>query len=124
MAKLGTASVTLEELSTPSQTGTWTVLIVDRQKMKSCRGWRSVARQGNELLATNGCFDLLHPGHIRCLQQAAKLGDLLIVAVNDDDQSVGSAGRPVNTVEDRMAVLAALEAVDFVLPFLRTPQRG
>jgi D-beta-D-heptose 7-phosphate kinase/D-beta-D-heptose 1-phosphate adenosyltransferase len=75
---------------------------------------------------TNGCFDLIHPGHIRYLRQAAALGDLLVVAVNDDDsvKRLKGASRPVNTVQDRMAVLAALEAVDYVLPFTEdTPAR-
>ena len=75
---------------------------------------------------TNGCFDLIHPGHIRYLQQAAALGDVLVVAVNDDDsvRRLKGASRPLNTVGDRMAVLAALEAIDFVVPFTEdTPER-
>jgi D-beta-D-heptose 7-phosphate kinase/D-beta-D-heptose 1-phosphate adenosyltransferase len=75
---------------------------------------------------TNGCFDLIHPGHIRYLQQAAALGDLLVVAVNDDGsvKRLKGESRPVNTVQDRMAVLAALEAVDYVVPFAEdTPAR-
>jgi D-beta-D-heptose 7-phosphate kinase/D-beta-D-heptose 1-phosphate adenosyltransferase len=126
VAKLGTASVTPAELEhaisdrdldsfdrRPSEDEVLSRLV-------SCRA------SGQRIVMTNGCFDLLHPGHIRYLQQAAKLGDLLIVAVNDDDsvRRLKGAGRPVNTVEDRMAVLAALEAVDFVLPFSEdTPER-
>ncbi len=126
VAKLGTASVTPEELEDA---------ISDRDLDSSDRPWSedevlsrlaSCRAEGQRIVMTNGCFDLLHPGHIRYLQQAAKLGDLLIVAVNDDDsvRRLKGAGRPVNTVEDRMAVLAALEAVDFVLPFSEdTPER-
>ena len=126
VAKLGTASVTPEELE--HAISDRDLDSFDRRpsedevlsRLSKCRA------AGQRIVMTNGCFDLLHPGHIRYLQQAAKLGDLLIVAVNDDDsvRRLKGAGRPVNTVEDRMAVLAALEAVDFVLPFSEdTPER-
>ncbi len=72
------------------------------------------------LVFTNGCFDLLHRGHVTYLEQARALGGSMIVAVNSD-QSVKRQGkaddRPLNTLEDRMAVLAALESVDFVISF-------
>jgi len=72
------------------------------------------------LVFTNGCFDLLHIGHIRYLQEAKKLGDLLIVGLNSDT-SIRSLekgqGRPVIPGEQRAEVLAALECVDFVVPF-------
>ena len=126
VAKLGTASVTPEELE--HAISDRDLDSFDRRpsedevlsRLARCRA------AGQRIVMTNGCFDLLHPGHIRYLQQAAKLGDLLLVAVNDDDsvRRLKGAGRPVNTVEDRMAVLAALEAVDFVLPFSEdTPAR-
>ena len=126
VAKLGTASVTPEELE--HAISDRDLDSFDRRpsedevlsRLAKCRA------AGQRIVMTNGCFDLLHPGHIRYLQQAAKLGDLLLVAVNDDDsvRRLKGAGRPVNTVEDRMAVLAALEAVDFVLPFSEnTPAR-
>ena len=126
VAKLGTASVTPEELE--HAISDRDLDSFDRRpsedevlsRLAKCRA------AGQRIVMTNGCFDLLHPGHIRYLQQAAKLGDVLIVAVNDDDsvRRLKGAGRPVNTVEDRMAVLAALEAVDFVLPFSEdTPER-
>jgi D-beta-D-heptose 7-phosphate kinase/D-beta-D-heptose 1-phosphate adenosyltransferase len=68
---------------------------------------------------TNGCFDLLHKGHVTYLEQARKLGDLLIVAVNSDDSVKRLKGpeRPINALADRIEVLAALEAVDFVTWF-------
>ena len=72
------------------------------------------------LVMTNGVFDILHRGHVHYLAQARKLGASLVVAVNTD-ASVKRLGkgddRPINTCEDRMAVLAALRAVDLVLPF-------
>jgi rfaE bifunctional protein nucleotidyltransferase chain/domain len=75
---------------------------------------------------TNGCFDVLHPGHIRYLRQARALGDRLIVAVNDDAsvRRLKGADRPVNALADRMALLAALDGVDWVVPFGEdTPER-
>ena len=75
--------------------------------------------QQEKLVFTNGCFDLLHPGHIAYLEQAAALGDMLVVAVNDDDsvRRLKGDARPVNAIADRMAVLVGLAAVDYVLPF-------
>ena len=74
---------------------------------------------GRRLVLTNGCFDLLHVGHVRYLQQAAELGDVLVVAVNGDEsvRSLKGFGRPLNSAEDRAEVLAALECVDFVVIF-------
>lgn len=77
-------------------------------------------RKGEHVVFTNGCFDLLHIGHIRYLQSAKALGDVLVVAVNSDE-SVRSLekgrGRPLNPVEHRMEVLAALACVDYVVRF-------
>jgi rfaE bifunctional protein nucleotidyltransferase chain/domain len=72
------------------------------------------------LVFTNGCFDILHRGHVTYLEQAAALGATLLVAVNSDAsvRRLGKGGdRPINTLADRMAVLAALAAVDVVAPF-------
>lgn len=68
---------------------------------------------------TNGCFDILHTGHVTYLEEAKTLGDRLIVAVNDDASvsRLKGAGRPINTLEDRMTLLAGLAAVDWVVPF-------
>jgi rfaE bifunctional protein nucleotidyltransferase chain/domain len=82
------------------------------------------ARQ--RLVLTNGCFDLLHVGHVRYLKQARELGDFLAVAVNGDEsvRALKGAGRPLNSAQDRAEVLAALECVDFVtiFPDLRATQ--
>ncbi len=71
------------------------------------------------LVLTNGCFDLLHVGHVRYLEQARALGDFLAVAVNGDAsvRALKGPGRPVNEEADRAEVLAALECVDFVTIF-------
>jgi D-glycero-beta-D-manno-heptose 1-phosphate adenylyltransferase len=77
-------------------------------------------RKGERVVFTNGCFDLLHIGHIRYLQAARALGDLLVVAVNSDDSVRSLAkgpGRPLIPVAQRMEVLAALTCVDYVLQF-------
>jgi D-beta-D-heptose 7-phosphate kinase/D-beta-D-heptose 1-phosphate adenosyltransferase len=68
---------------------------------------------------TNGCFDILHAGHVTYLEQARRLGDRLIVAVNDDASVKRLKGdeRPVNVLERRMSVLAGLESVDWVVSF-------
>jgi D-beta-D-heptose 7-phosphate kinase/D-beta-D-heptose 1-phosphate adenosyltransferase len=82
--------------------------------------------KGKKIVFTNGCFDILHAGHVKYLQQAKQLGDYLIVAINDD-QSVArlkGAGRPINNVEHRMSVLASLGVVDWVTSFSDdTPER-
>jgi D-glycero-beta-D-manno-heptose 1-phosphate adenylyltransferase len=81
---------------------------------------RRIAALPHPVVFTNGVFDLLHRGHVTYLEQARGLGAALVVAVNSD-ASVRRLGkgdeRPINTQDDRMAVLAALEAVDLVVPF-------
>lgn len=74
---------------------------------------------GEKIVFTNGCFDLLHAGHVAYLEQARMLGDRLVVAVNDDEsvRKLKGEGRPINSVDRRMAVLAGLEAVDWVVAF-------
>ncbi|GAC1622403.1 MAG: bifunctional D-glycero-beta-D-manno-heptose-7-phosphate kinase/D-glycero-beta-D-manno-heptose 1-phosphate adenylyltransferase HldE [Nevskia sp.] len=82
--------------------------------------------QGQVVVMTNGCFDLLHVGHVRYLEAARKLGDVLIVAVNSDAsvQRLKGPTRPLNRTEDRMRMLAALKCVDWVVPFAEdTPER-
>lgn len=83
-------------------------------------------RRGEKVVMTNGCFDILHAGHVSYLANARKLGDRLIVAVNSDASTRRLKGesRPVNPLMQRMIVLSALEAVDWVVPFEEdTPQR-
>jgi D-beta-D-heptose 7-phosphate kinase/D-beta-D-heptose 1-phosphate adenosyltransferase len=75
--------------------------------------------RNERVIMTNGCFDVLHAGHVAYLEEAKSLGDRLIVAVNDDDSVMRLKGesRPINTLEDRLLVLAGLAAVDWVIPF-------
>jgi D-beta-D-heptose 7-phosphate kinase/D-beta-D-heptose 1-phosphate adenosyltransferase len=76
-------------------------------------------RDGHRVVFTNGCFDLLHPGHVRCLAAARALGDVLVVAVNSDRSVRGNKGpeRPLVAEQDRAEVLAALACVDYVTIF-------
>ncbi len=76
-------------------------------------------RAGRRLVFTNGCFDLLHAGHVRYLQQARELGDALAVGLNSDRsvRELKGEGRPINRQDDRAEVLAALGCVDYVVIF-------
>src|SRR5207302_3220812 len=76
-------------------------------------------RQGKKVVFTNGCFDILHRGHITYLNRAKTLGDVLVVGVNSDDsiRRLKGPGRPINTREDRIGVLSALSCVDHLIAF-------
>jgi len=77
------------------------------------------AEAGLDVVCTNGCFDLLHPGHVSYLEQARRLGDILLVALNSDDsvRRLKGAGRPVQRAGDRCRVVAGLACVDWVTTF-------
>jgi len=81
---------------------------------------------GERVIMTNGCFDVLHAGHVSYLEEAKSLGDRLIVAINDDDsvRRLKGRSRPINGLEDRMLVLAGLAAVDWVVPFSEDTPRS
>ena len=80
----------------------------------SCR----LRAEGKRIVFTNGCFDILHAGHVRYLGQARRLGDVLIVGLNSDRSvSCIKPGRPINSEKNRALVLAALAAVDYVVVF-------
>ena len=74
---------------------------------------------GKRIVFTNGCFDLLHAGHVRYLEQAKSLGDVLVVGVNSDAsvQRLKGPHRPILPLEERMELLSALACVDYVTPF-------
>jgi rfaE bifunctional protein nucleotidyltransferase chain/domain len=74
---------------------------------------------GKTIVFTNGCFDLLHAGHVRYLASARQLGDILVVGLNGDAsvRELKGEGRPLNSEEDRSEVIAALGAVDYVIVF-------
>lgn len=126
VGKMGTSTVTPFELmsalgksSDDEQGGVIT-------ETNLCQTVRNLQAQGQKIVMTNGCFDIIHPGHVTYLKQARALGDKLIVAVNSDAsvQRLKGPTRPINSLNDRMTVLAALGSVDFVVPFEEdTPQR-
>ncbi len=124
VGKLGTASVSLAELDVALQHQHADAGVVDEAALLARV---ALARErGETVVMTNGCFDVLHVGHVRYLEAAARLGDVLIVAVNDDDsvRRLKGASRPVNACADRMRVLAGLRSVDWVVPFSEdTPAR-
>ncbi|MYJ74821.1 MAG: bifunctional D-glycero-beta-D-manno-heptose-7-phosphate kinase/D-glycero-beta-D-manno-heptose 1-phosphate adenylyltransferase HldE [Gammaproteobacteria bacterium] len=117
-AKAGTAAVTLAELNAALRDNPATAPAATNRR-QLVAALKRARRQGHRIVFTNGCFDILHAGHVAYLNEARQLGDWLIVAVNDDD-SVGrlkGGGRPVNQLEHRMRVLEGLAAVDWVVPF-------
>jgi len=85
-----------------------------------------VRAAGGTVVATGGCFDVLHAGHVACLEAARRLGDALVVLINSDDsvRRLKGPGRPVNDAEDRAAVLAALDSVDAVAVFTEDDPRA
>ena len=88
--------------------------------------WREHLRAaGKRLVVTNGCFDILHVGHVTYLEAARRQGDVLLVGLNSDAsvRAIKGAGRPVNSERDRAVVLAALEAVDGVCVFSESDAR-
>jgi len=89
--------------------------ILDRKETAKVRSFH----EGKTIVFTNGCFDILHVGHVRYLAAARRLGDILVVGLNSDDsvRELKGAGRPLNSEEDRAEVLAALEAVNHVIVF-------
>ncbi len=118
VAKRGTASVSESELRLAAhRRGIPGSGIVTPAQLSKLIG--EARKAGQKVVMTNGCFDLLHAGHVAYLAEARALGDRLVVAVNDDDsvRRLKGAPRPLNTLADRMAVLAALAAVDWVVAF-------
>lgn len=94
-----------------------------REKVKTREALKAIAAaaksEGKKVVFTNGCFDLLHIGHLHVLGQAKKLGDLLIVALNSDSsmKRIKGAGRPILPESERAELIAALEMVDYVTLF-------
>ncbi len=98
--------------------------IASLEEMRVLR--EQLASQGKKVVFTNGCFDLLHVGHVRYLKEAREQGDLLIVGLNSDESTrhIKGPGRPVMGHGDRAEILAALECVDHVVIFNeRTAER-
>lgn len=90
--------------------------VQDRQAMKKiCDRLR---KEGKKIVFTNGCFDILHAGHVRYLRQAKKLGDVFVIGLNSDTSVAGiKPGRPLNNEKNRAEVLSGLASVDYVVIF-------
>ncbi|MCH7882764.1 MAG: bifunctional D-glycero-beta-D-manno-heptose-7-phosphate kinase/D-glycero-beta-D-manno-heptose 1-phosphate adenylyltransferase HldE [Proteobacteria bacterium] len=123
--KMGTATTSIEEIQsemlkhTPLERG-----VTDEATL--LESLKEAKAAGEKIVMTNGCFDILHAGHVAYLARAAELGDRLIVAINTDESVKRLKGddRPINNVLPRMAVISALESVDWVVPFSEdTPAR-
>ncbi len=87
---------------------------------------KELKRQNMKVIFTNGCFDLLHSGHVYIFREAKKLGDVLIVAVNEDEsvRKIKGGSRPIFPLEERLEVLEAIEDIDYLISFSEeTPQR-
>lgn len=125
VGKLGTSTVSNVELENAIHGRTTTGFgVMNEQQLKEAV--RQAKKRGEKIVMTNGVFDLIHPGHISYLDNARKLGDRLIVAVNSDAsvKRLKGESRPINSLDARMAVLAGLSAVDWVVEFTEdTPQR-
>jgi D-beta-D-heptose 7-phosphate kinase/D-beta-D-heptose 1-phosphate adenosyltransferase len=125
VGKLGTATVTTEELRAELRSESHQGAGMFDEDCLAILVEEARSR-GETLVMTNGCFDILHPGHVQYLKEAKALGDRLLVAVNADDSVSRLKGpsRPINPIDHRMAVLAGLESVDWVVPFAEdTPER-
>jgi D-beta-D-heptose 7-phosphate kinase/D-beta-D-heptose 1-phosphate adenosyltransferase len=122
VGKMGTATVSMEDLQTAvideqhSDVITQNGILTLEELIKTTKLARN---RGETIVMTNGCFDILHAGHVHYLNEARKFGDGLFVAVNSDDSVKRLKGpeRPINSVENRMLVLDALSCVDWVVTF-------
>ena len=125
VAKPGTATLSIAELYTALHGDKLAEFgVIDEAPL--VEAVRAAQARGERVVMTNGCFDILHAGHVAYLEHARQLGDRLVVAVNDD-ASIGrlkGSKRPINPLARRMQVLSGLGAVDWVVPFAEdTPQR-
>ena len=124
VGKLGTAAISVPELRQALREDQECGGVMSEEQL--ILAVQDARAQGERIVMTNGCFDILHAGHVSYLEQARQLGDRLIVAVNNDASvtRLKGEGRPINPLERRMAVLAGLQSVDWVVPFSEpTPER-
>jgi D-beta-D-heptose 7-phosphate kinase/D-beta-D-heptose 1-phosphate adenosyltransferase len=117
VSKLGVATVSAEEVRAVLSGGAYRSKVRTPEDLKITLA--NLQGKGRKVVFTNGCFDLLHPGHIRFLRAAGQLGDVLVVGLNTDRsvRALKGAQRPIITQNERAAILSALEVVDFVVPF-------
>jgi D-beta-D-heptose 7-phosphate kinase/D-beta-D-heptose 1-phosphate adenosyltransferase len=129
VGRVGTATVSVEDLQALEENTAIRKTPLDNKIHNQdtlLNKLEELRQQGQKIIFTNGCFDLLHAGHVRYLEQAAALGDVLIVAVNSDDsvRQLKGESRPINALQDRRQILAGLSSVDLVVGFSEpTPQK-
>ncbi len=117
VSKVGSATVTLEEISAYHDS------ITGKKSHKKVLSWQELEKElsmlDKKVVFTNGCFDILHAGHVKYLEEAKSFGDILVLGLNADAsvRRLKGESRPINNQEDRALVLAALESVDFVVVF-------
>jgi D-beta-D-heptose 7-phosphate kinase/D-beta-D-heptose 1-phosphate adenosyltransferase len=120
VAKVGSATATLNEIEEYEHS------LNKGQAVSKIKDFTQITRiakrlkeQKRKIVFTNGCFDILHRGHASYLEKAKDLGDILILGLNSDEsiKRLKGESRPINTLEDRAFLLAALESIDYVIPF-------
>ena len=113
VARTGTSAVTAEEVIARLQE------LADHKITDPIEAIKAAKGAGHKIVMTNGCFDILHSGHVSYLEQAKGLGDKLVVGINSDASITRLKGkdRPINNLKDRIALLSALRCVDWVVPF-------
>ncbi len=117
VGKVGSATVSLEEIAAYHDS---ICAKKSHQKILSWEGLeQALAKRDKKVVFTNGCFDILHAGHVKYLEEAKSFGDVLVLGLNSDAsvRRLKGESRPINAQEDRAVVLAALESVDFVVVF-------
>jgi len=119
VGKVGTATVSIKELVAalqpiPDEIASKHISLKELSALT-----RELRKKGKRIVLTNGCFDLLHVGHVKLLSASKQLGDILIVAIDDDDsvKRLKGPGRPVIGVDERVRIISALNSVDYVLIF-------
>lgn len=117
VGKSGTATVSMEEIRRKISFDHSHAILTNEQSV--LQEVFIAKNENKQIVFTNGCFDVLHAGHVKCLQRARELGDLLIVGINSDRSVKALKGdsRPINSLESRCEVLSSLRSVDYVVPF-------
>jgi D-beta-D-heptose 7-phosphate kinase/D-beta-D-heptose 1-phosphate adenosyltransferase len=115
--KIGTATVNLQEISSHSFLQVQNKIYSTVRELSGILDFQRAS--GKKVVMTNGCFDILHRGHVSYLEEARSLGDILVVALNSDSsvKKLKGQNRPINKLEDRAIVLASLSSVDFIISF-------
>lgn len=125
VSRVGTSSVSIADLEQQDRKNSTKLSPIKNKIVDDEKGLlqlKQLREMGKKVVFTNGCFDLLHAGHVKYLEQASQLGDVLIVAINSDDsvKQLKGDSRPINNLDDRMNVLASLASIDMVWPFSDT----